>query len=138
MGQVHFLARGVPNIFRERARLREWLLRVAQEHGQDVLELSFVLLSDEALMEINRRFLGHDDFTDVITFDLSGGVGVRGEVLMSLPRIRDNANVYCVPQQQELRRVMVHGLLHLLGHSDKKPSERKAMTASEDACLRLY
>ncbi|MBK6341703.1 MAG: rRNA maturation RNase YbeY [Flavobacteriales bacterium] len=138
MGHVEFLARGVPNIFRERARLRDWLLRVAHEHGQDILELSYVLLSDEALIEYNRRFLGHDDYTDVITFDLSKGVGISGEVLMSLPRIRENAQVYRVPQQRELRRVMVHGLLHLLGHSDKKPSERKAMSASEDACLRLY
>jgi len=138
MGQLEFLARGVPNVFRERSRLRDWLFRVAKEHGQEIVELSYVLLSDEAMIEYNRRYLGHDDYTDVITFDLSKGVGIRGEVLMSLPRIRENASAFCVPQQHELRRVMVHGLLHLLGHSDKKPSERKAMSASEDACLKLY
>lgn len=138
MGAIAFLAKGVRGIYRDRARLRAWLERVAQEHGHTIEELSFVLLSDKELLRYNRRYLGHDAFTDVITFDLRAGRGVSGDVLMSLNRIRDNARTYGAPVQHELRRVMVHGLLHLLGHSDKTPKQRKAMSSLEDFWLSRF
>lgn len=138
MGAIAFLAKGVKGIYRDRARLRTWLDRVAHEHGHSIEELSFVLMSDKELLRFNQRYLGHDAFTDVITFDLQAGRGVSGDVLMSLDRIRDNARTYGVPLQHELRRVMVHGLLHLLGHGDKTAGQRKAMSALEDAWLSRY
>ena len=133
---ITFLATGVPSVFRDRTRLRKWLTAVAKDHGQSIGELNYVLMSDLALLKFNREFLQHDDFTDVITFD--GGQDrklVNGDVLMSLDRITDNAKTFGVSRQHELRRVMVHGLLHLLGHTDKKPSQRKAMSALEDKYL---
>lgn len=138
MGSIAFLAKGVKGIYRDRARLRSWMERVAREHGHSIEELSFVLLTDKELLRFNQRYLGHDDFTDVITFDLQAGRGVSGDVLMSLDRIRENARQYGVPLQHELRRVMVHGLLHLLGHGDKTLSQQKAMRALEDAWLSRY
>ena len=133
-----FLATGVPSAYRDRERLRTWLNAVAKDHGHSIGELNYVLMSDKALLAYNREFLQHDEFTDVITFDGQTGTGVSGDVLMSLDRITDNAKTFGVSTQHELRRVMVHGLLHLLGHSDKSAAKRKAMSALEDKYLARY
>jgi len=93
------------------------------------------LLTDKALLEYNQRYLDHDEFTDVITFDGQTGTGVSGDVLMSYDRIRENATSFGVSVQNELRRVMVHGLLHLLGHGDKTKAQKQAMRELEDRCL---
>ena len=135
---ISFLATGVPSAFRDRERLRTWLTAVAKDHGHSIGELNYVLMSDKALLQYNREFLQHDEFTDVITFDGQTGTGVSGDVLMSLDRIQDNAKSFGVSTQHELRRVMVHGLLHLLGHSDKSIAKRKAMSALEDTYLARY
>lgn len=136
-GRIGFIVQEVPAAFRDRGLLRKWLTRVAREHGHSIGELNFVLMTDKALLRYNRDFLGHDEYTDVITFDGQTGTGVSGDVLMSYDRIKENARAFGVSSQHELKRVMVHGLLHLLGHSDKKPAQRKAMSALEDKCLAL-
>ena len=135
---VSFLASGVPSAYRDRDRVRKWLFAVAKDHGHSIGELNYVLMSDKDLLAYNRDFLQHDEFTDVITFDGQTGTGVSGDVLMSLDRIKDNAATFGVSTQQELRRVMVHGLLHLLGHSDKSVAKRKAMSAMEDKYLARF
>ena len=136
-GQVVFKAVDVANAFRDRERLRRWLRKVASDHGHSVGELTFVLLSDKGLLPYNKRYLGHDEFTDIITFDLQTGTGVSGDILISYDRVKENAGSYNVPVQAELQRVMVHGLLHLLGHGDKGPAKKKAMRAMEDKYLAL-
>jgi len=135
---VSFLTTGVPSAYRDRDRLRKWLSAVAKDHGHSIGELNYVLMSDKELLKYNREFLAHDEYTDVITFDGQTGTGVSGDILMSLDRIRDNAKSFGVSAQHELRRVMVHGLLHLLGHSDKSAAKRKAMSALEDNYLSRY
>ena len=135
MATITFTAQGVPNVFRDRTNLRRWLSSVARDHGHSVNEVAFVLLSDDALLEFNRRYLQHDDYTDVITFDGQTGTGVSGDVLMSHDRIRENAKAFGVSTQHELRRVMVHGLLHLLGHTDRTKAQKAAMRALEDKYL---
>ncbi|MDP0919095.1 rRNA maturation RNase YbeY, partial [Klebsiella pneumoniae] len=90
-------------------------------------DLNYVLMSDDELLEYNKRYLGHNDYTDVITFDGQNGVGISGDVLMSHDRIKENAVTFGVSMQTELHRVMVHGLLHLLGHSDTSKAQREAM-----------
>jgi len=118
--------------------LRRWLYRVAQDHGTRIDTVSFVLMGDKDLLHYNSTFLQHDDYTDVITFPVESNNGVSGDVLMSYDRIRENAATFKVSAQQELRRVMVHGLLHLLGHTDKSRSMREAMRAQEDLFLARY
>lgn len=137
-GTIGFIVQEVPNVFRDRERLRTWLFRVAQDHGTRIDTVSFVLMSDKALLRYNRDFLQHDDYTDVITFPVESNNGVSGDVLMSIDRIRENASIYGVSTQHELRRVMVHGLLHLLGHSDKSKAKRAAMQGLEDKYLARY
>lgn len=135
MGAIAFKAVDVPNAFRDRTALRKWLHAVARDHGHSIGELNYVLLTDKALLEYNQRYLDHDEFTDVITFDGQTGTGVSGDVLMSYDRIKENATSFGVSAQNELRRVMVHGLLHLLGHGDKTKAQKQQMRELEDRCL---
>lgn len=132
MPSIAFKAVDVPNAFRDREVLRTWLQSVAREHGHSINELNFVLMGDDALLEYNRRYLGHDEYTDVITFDGQTGTGVSGDVLMSYDRIKENATSFGATAREELHRVMVHGLLHLLGHTDKTKAQREAMRVQED------
>ncbi|MEX1132545.1 MAG: rRNA maturation RNase YbeY [Flavobacteriales bacterium] len=137
MAEIAFKAIDVTNAFRERAKLRSWLSEVARDHDQSLAELNYVLMGDEALLEYNRRYLDHDEYTDVITFDGQTGTGVSGDVLMSYDRIKENAASFGVSARHELHRVMVHGLLHLLGHRDKTKAQREAMRVLEDKYLQL-
>ena len=135
MPTVAFKAEEVPNAFRDRATLNRWLQRVALDHGTRIDLVCYVLMTDKALLHYNRTFLQHDEFTDVITFPVESNNGVAGDILISYDRIRENAATFGVTTQQELRRVMVHGLLHLLGHRDKSKAQREAMRALEDRYL---
>ncbi len=132
---IAFKAEEVPNAFRDREQLRRWLQAVARDHGHSINELNYVLMSDDALLAYNQRYLGHDEYTDVITFDGQTGTGVSGDILMSYERIKENAAELGIPAQHELRRVMVHGLLHLLGHGDKTKAKKAAMREQEDKYL---
>lgn len=136
---ITFQSRGVTAIYQDRQRLRQWLETVASDHGMRIGELNFVLMCDEALRALNLRYLRHKDYTDVLSFgDISGEGLVEGDILMSLDRIRENAGRFGASTQHELRRVMVHGLLHFLGHTDATAAQRRAMAAEEDRCLALY
>lgn len=135
MPTVAFKAEEVPNAFRDRAAVTRWLQRVAQDHGTRIDLVCYVLMTDKALLHYNRTFLQHDEFTDVITFPVESNNGVAGDILISYDRIRENAATFGVSAQQELRRVMVHGLLHLLGHTDKTKAQRAAMREQEDRYL---
>jgi rRNA maturation RNase YbeY len=135
MSNVAFKVIDVPDAFRQRRMLAEWLEAVARDHGLDIHELNFVLMTDDALLDYNKRYLDHDEYTDVITFDGQTGTGVSGDVLISYDRIKENAHTFGVAARTELHRVMVHGLLHLLGHRDKTKGQREAMRALEDKYL---
>lgn len=134
-GDIGFIVQAVPDAFRSRNALRKWLRRVAQDHGTRVDHVTYVLMDDNALLHYNRTFLQHDEFTDVITFPVESNNGVAGDILISYDRIRENAAAFGVSAQHELHRVMVHGLLHLLGHSDKSKAKREAMRQLEDKYL---
>lgn len=134
---VRFLVQDVPDAFRGRAELRNWLARVAKDQGHELGSIAYVLMSDEQLLAYNRSYLDHHDLTDVITFPDADNEGVSGDVLISYERVKENARTFKVSAQHELARVIVHGLLHLIGHSDKSHAQRAAMTALEDRYLAL-
>jgi probable rRNA maturation factor len=134
---ITFKALEVPGVFRDRTLLRSWLQEVTRSHGHSINELNYVLVSDPALLEYNKRYLDHDEFTDVITFDGQTGKGLSGDVLMSYDRIKENATTYGTSIGNELNRVMVHGLLHLLGHKDRTKEQKKTMREMEDKFLDL-
>lgn len=117
-----------------------WLQRVADNHQATIASLTYVFCSDNYLLAINRQYLSHDYFTDVITFDQSDGEGypIEGNIFISIDRVYENADFYCVPRHHELLRVIVHGLLHLLGYKDDTKESKQRMRCSEDEALHLY
>ena len=137
-GTIEFIVQDVPDAFREPTRSRKWLYRVAQDHGTRIDRVNFVLMSDKDLLYYNETFLHHDDLTDVITFPVESNNGVAGDILISYDRIKENAATYGASAKQELRRVMVHGLLHLLGHKDKTKAQRETMHQLEEKFLARF
>ncbi len=98
-------------------------------------EINFIFCSDDYLLDMNKQYLQHDYFTDVITFDYSENNILSGDVFISIDRIKENAGEYKVPFEQELQRVMIHGVLHLAGYNDKTDEEKKEMTDKENEYL---
>jgi probable rRNA maturation factor len=120
-----------------RRNLRSWLIEVAHNQGFTIESVSIIFCSDAFLLDLNRTHLQHDYYTDIITFDDSTPEGLRGELYISIPRVRENADQYSPSFTEELHRVMVHGLLHLCGHKDKTPSQEAAMRKAENDMLLL-
>lgn len=114
--------------------LTTWLKGVIKKEGSHLGELSYIFCTDAYLHEMNVQHLQHDTYTDVITFQYSEEV-VEGDVFISVERTRENAAIFGVPPLRELQRVMVHGLLHLLGYKDKSPEDQATMTAKEEEHL---
>lgn len=119
------------------ARLEEWIGRVAESHHKVVSGLTYIFCNDDYILQVNRQFLNHDYFTDIITFDYCRGQMLRGDLVISLDTVASNAAERSLPYRQELMRVIIHGVLHLCGINDKGPGEREIMEANEDAALAL-
>ncbi|HLP96432.1 MAG TPA: rRNA maturation RNase YbeY [Saprospiraceae bacterium] len=119
----------------EQQRLSDWLQGVAETEGKAFIEVQYVFCSDEKLREMNVEYLDHDYYTDVITFPYSDDA-VHGDVFISYDRVLDNAQQLQVPFEQELCRVLVHGVLHLSGYPDKTEAEEKVMRGKEDFYLK--
>ena len=125
-------------IDREQARLQRWLRQVAAYYGFAVGELTYILCSDEKELEVNREFLGHDYYTDVITFDYTTPQCVNGDIFISWEMIQSNASEVGVTAEYELMRILAHGLLHLTGQADKTPETKDEMTRKEEHALALF
>ena len=115
-----------------------WLSNVIKEEGKQLGELVYVLCKDEYLVEKNIQFLDHNTLTDVITFDYCEEELINGDILISTERVADNSKTYKVNYLTELHRVMVHGLLHLLGYKDKNEKEAKIMRKKENYYLNKF
>jgi|TARA_B110000211_G_scaffold141196_1_gene161327 rRNA maturation RNase YbeY len=119
-------------------RISLWLLAVISSEEKVLKEVSFNFCNDQELLKVNQEFLSHDNLTDIITFDYSDPSGIMGEVLISTERVKDNALDFDQLFDVELRRVMVHGVLHLCGYKDKSDDEKILMTKKEDFYLSRY
>lgn len=122
----------------DEGRIFSWLTAVAESYGKRLGNLCYRFCSDEVILQTNLEFLKHDYYTDIITFDYTIGDKVGGDILISLDTVASNADQLGVPCGRELLRVIVHGLLHLCGETDKLPGEREKMEAAEDRALALY
>ncbi|AZQ43140.1 rRNA maturation RNase YbeY [Nonlabens ponticola] len=116
----------------------EWLNRVADSENCSIKSLNYVFCSDEFLLDINQQHLNHDTFTDIITFDYSVDDVLEGEIYISTDRVNENAFIYNVSQDDELRRVMVHGLLHMIGYGDKTDEESAKMRLLESQKMQMF
>lgn len=110
---------------KNKGHLRAWLNAVAQEEQKKISVLTYIFCSDEELLAINQKHLQHDDYTDIITFDYTEGQKLAGDMFISVERVRENARLFDVTFEQELMRVMVHGVLHLAGYQDKTDVQKK-------------
>lgn len=135
---ITFSIDGVSLTLCERRKIRRWIGRIIKNSNKREGTIAYVFCSDETLLNYNRHFLNHDTYTDIITFDYVSGDRVSGDIIISVDRIRDNATQMGVPFCQELHRVIIHGVLHLLGQGDKTEQESKEMRIKEDAALALF
>lgn len=125
-------------VFKHKALLRSFVAEIFRLEKKSLKSLQYVFCSDDYLLQINNQFLQHDDYTDIITFDLSESKSTLGEIYISIDRVRENATTIGTGFQQEVQRVIFHGALHLCGYKDKKKSEIETMRYKEDHYLRLF
>ena len=114
-----------------------WLQKIIEIEGKKLGEINYIFCDDEYLLKINQNFLDHDYYTDIITFDQVRGKTISGEIFVSLQRIKDNASLISKNYEEEKKRVIAHGILHLCGYKDKTEEEQKTMRAKEDFYLSL-
>lgn len=125
------------NLPHEESHIITWLNRVANEHDQSIAQLTYIFCTDDYLLTINQTYLQHDYYTDIITFPYDAAEGeVMGDIFISVDRVQENATQYGHPFAEELYRVIVHGLLHLIGFNDKTKEEAQSMRQQEDLHLR--
>lgn len=126
------------NVKMPKIRRREttaWIKKVAASYGKTVGEIGYLFVDDEKILEVNNEYLGHDYYTDIITFDYDEGDQINGDLVISLDTVRTNAEKFGKEYDEELHRVIIHGILHLCGINDKGPGEREIMEAAENKAL---
>ena len=124
---------GMPKI--KRRATTAWIRSVAASYGKRIGDVGYMFVNDEKILEVNRQYLGHDYYTDIITFDYDEGDILNGDLVISLDTVRSNAAMLGKDYEEELYRVIIHGVLHLCGINDKGPGEREQMEAAENRAL---
>ena len=114
-----------------------WIKQVAASYGRKVGEVGYLFVDDEKILEVNNEYLGHDYYTDIITFDYDEDDVINGDLVISLDTVKSNAELFNKPYEEELFRVIIHGILHLCGINDKGPGEREIMEAAENKALEM-
>ncbi len=122
----------------EEGKYTDWLNKVADNEGFSIGEISYVFVNDEELRSMNKKYLNHDYYTDIITFDYSEIKNLNGDIFISIDRVRENATKFNVTREEELRRVMVHGILHLMGYKDGTTDEKNVMRTQEDINIKMF
>lgn len=137
MVELAFLTDGVEMPRLDEALMRKWIEAVARGFEKSVGDLSYIFCNDEKILEVNRQFLNHDYFTDIITFDYSRRHRISGDMFISLDTVASNAEMVGAAYEMELYRVIIHGILHLCGVNDKGVGEREIMERHENESLQL-
>ena len=114
-----------------------WIKQVAASYGRKVGEVGYLFVDDEKILEVNNEYLGHDYYTDIITFDYDEDDIINGDLVISLDTVKSNAELFNKPYEEELFRGIIHGILHLCGINDKGPGEREIMEAAENKALEM-
>ncbi|MBI9061068.1 MAG: rRNA maturation RNase YbeY [Marinilabiliaceae bacterium] len=135
---INIITEGVefPDI--EEDRLNKWINSVVEQKDKCIKDLSLVFCSDEYILDVNQNYLQHDYYTDIITFDYCSGCKISGDLIISLDTVLSNSQKFNTSYNTELHRVIIHGVLHLLGYKDKTPEEAKEMRQNEDLALKQF
>jgi len=118
-------------------KIAAWIKIVAQNYGKKIGEIAYIFCNDEKILEINKQYLKHDFFSDIITFDYSEKNKISGDIFISLDTVKSNSQKFNTLYDNELYRVIIHGVLHLCGQNDKTPEDKKVMREKEDEALLL-
>jgi rRNA maturation RNase YbeY len=121
----------------KRQDVNAWIKAVVKSYQKKIGNISYIFCSDEEILRVNKDYLTHDYYTDIITFDYSEGNVISGDLFISLETVYSNSKKYCTEESEELYRVMIHGILHLCGFKDKEPKDAMIMRANENAALKL-
>ncbi|MDP9077003.1 MAG: rRNA maturation RNase YbeY [Bacteroidota bacterium] len=136
MPAISFFEEDITYKLKNKTAVRQWVTETLQAEGYKLNELTYIFCSDNYLLQINQQYLNHDTYTDIVTFDNSDIPNtIVGDIFISIDRIRENALKYNHSETEELHRVIIHGALHLVGYTDKKPADKKKMTLKEDFYL---
>ena len=134
---IWFHSEGISYTLRNKRDVRVWITEVIRREKQTCEAINFIFCNDAHLLGINRAYLDHDTYTDIITFDYTENCAISGDIFISVDRTRENAKKFGTGARDELHRVMVHGVLHLLGYKDKTDAEKQQMRNLEEKCLSL-
>ena len=134
---ITFHANDIPMPAIDIRKVEQWIKSTAAQYGYSVGELNYIFCDDEKILAVNREFLQHDYYTDVITFDYSTSTVLSGDVFISLDTVRSNAQMVEDTFERELDRILIHALLHLTGQEDKTPETKQVMTQKEEKALEL-
>ena len=132
---ISFFNEDVPSPSLRKRKLVNWIKNVIISEGKKVGEISFIFCSDSYLLEVNKKYLDHDYYTDIITFDYVEGNLIQGDIFISLDRVKENSLTFNTNFENEVHRMLIHGILHLLGYKDKLKRNKHLMTAKEDLYL---
>jgi probable rRNA maturation factor len=136
--KIYFFLEEVRYNLRKKRNIRSWIIQTAENEDYKIGTLNYILTSDEILVQLNRDYLRHFTLTDIITFDLSENEGLlTGDIYISVDRAKENAKKFKDTVNNEIKRLMIHGVLHLVGYKDKSPSDRELMRAKEEYYLSL-
>lgn len=137
--KIRFFSNGLNLSLNNRNELKYFLKKIIESKGKELVSINYIFCSDKELLRLNNKFLNHDFYTDILTFDLSESKKkINAEIFISLERVKDNAAQFKSPIKRELLRVIIHGVLHLCGYSDKSKTEILKMRKAENKYLSLY
>ena len=134
---ISYQADGIKMPAIKKRETTEWIKAVAASYEKRIGEIAYIFCSDEKILEINREYLDHDYYTDIITFDYTEKNRISGDIFISIDTVKSNADEFKVSYEEELHRIIIHGILHLCGINDKGPGEREIMTQKENEALVL-
>ena len=135
---ITFSSQDIAFDLKEKRKVKQWISTVIKSYGKIVGEIGYLFCNDSYLIEINRTYLNHDTYTDIVTFDYVEGDTISGDIIISVERVRENASTFGSPFETELHRVIIHGILHLLGQGDKSEAEANAMRKKEDDAIAIW
>lgn len=135
--RISFQTQDIDLVIKEKNKIRLWIVNAIKNEGKKTGDITYIFCTDNYLLQMNQQYLQHDDYTDVITFDYTEGDRASGDIFISYERILDNSNILDTKLEDELHRVMIHGIMHLCGYKDKQTDDRKQMTEKENQYLNL-
>lgn len=139
MGTIRFFTEDISHKLVSQMKMKQWIKSIVEAEGFTLGTVSYVLCSDEYLLQMNKQYLDHDYYTDILTFDNSeSDTEIEGDIFISLERVKENAVSESASPEEELRRVLAHGILHLCGYDDHTAGEKEEMRKKEDYYLTLF